>query len=60
MAPFKKGEAWILLGLALSAVVLYTVGIVIGSPLLILIGTVVTTALYFLVRFRGKRQAPRN
>jgi hypothetical protein len=60
MPPFKKSEAWILLGLAFGAVVLYTVGIVVGSPLLVLIGTVVTTVLYFLVRFRGKRQAPRN
>ena len=55
--PFNKGQAWLLLGLAVIAVVLYTVGIVVGSPLLILIGTVVTTALYFLVRSRAKRQA---
>ena len=57
---FKKGPAWLLLGMAVVAVVLYTVGIVIGSPLLILIGMVVTTALYFLVRSRAKRQTPRN
>jgi hypothetical protein len=55
--PFNRGSAWVLLGLALIAVVLYTVGIVIGSPVLILVGTVVTTALYFLVRSRSKRQA---
>jgi len=54
--PFNRGSAWILLGLAVIAVVLYTVGIVIGSPVLILVGTVVTTALYFLVRSRSKRQ----
>jgi hypothetical protein len=59
-SAFKKGPAWLLLGLAVVAVVLYTVGIVIGSPLLILIGTVVTTVLYFVVRSRAKRQAPRN
>jgi hypothetical protein len=57
---FKKGPAWLLLGMAVVAVVLYTVGIVIGSPLLILIGTVVTTALYFVVRSRAKRQASQN
>lgn len=55
--PFNKGSAWVLLALAVIAVVLYTVGIVIGSALLILIGTVVTTLLYFLVRSRSKRQA---
>jgi hypothetical protein len=60
MPAFTKGPAWLLLGMAVIAVVLYTVGIVVGSPLLILIGTVVTTALYFLVRFRAKRQAPSN
>ena len=54
---FKKGPAWLLLGMAVVAVVLYTVGIVVGSPLLILVGMVVTTALYFLVRSRAKRQA---
>jgi hypothetical protein len=54
--PFNRGSAWILLGHAVIAVVLYTVGIVIGSPVLILVGTVVTTALYFLVRSRSKRQ----
>ena len=57
---FKKGPAWLLLGVAVVAVVLYTVGIVIGSPLLILIGTVVTTALYFVVRSRATRQASQN
>ena len=57
---FKKGPAWLLLGMAVVAVVLYTVGIVIGSPLLILIGTVVTTALYFVVRSRATRQASQN
>ena len=60
MPPFTKGPAWLLLGLAVAAVILYTVGIVVGSPLLVLIGTVVTTVLYFLVRFRGKRQTPPN
>lgn len=58
MPPFTKGPAWLLLGMAVIAVVLYTVGIVVGSPLLVLIGTVVTTALYFLVRYRGKHQTP--
>ena len=57
---FKKGPAWLLLGMAIVAVVLYTVGIVVGSPLLILIGMVVTIVLYFVVRSRAKRQAPRN
>ena len=57
---FKKGPAWLMLGMAVIAVVLYTVGIVIGSPLLILIGTVVTTVLYFVVRSRAKRQASQN
>ena len=57
---FKKGPAWLLLGMAVVAVVLYTVGIVIGRPLLILIGTVVTTALYFVVRSRATRQASQN
>jgi Flp pilus assembly protein TadB len=59
-SAFKKGPAWLLLGMALVAVVLYTVGIVIGSPLLILIGTVVTTVLYFVVRSQAKRRGPRN
>jgi hypothetical protein len=36
------------------------VGIVVGSPLLILIGTVVTTVLYFVVRSQAKRQTPPN
>jgi hypothetical protein len=53
---FNKRFAWLLLALAVIAAVLYTVGIVIGSPVLILVGTVVTTALYFLVRSRSKRQ----
>jgi hypothetical protein len=60
MPAFSKGPAWLLLGMAVIAVVLYTVGIVVGSPLLILIGTVVTTVLYFVVRSRAKRQTPRN
>jgi hypothetical protein len=60
VSAFKKGPAWLLLGMAVVAVVLYTVGIVIGSPLLILIGTVVTTVLYFVVRSRAKRQASQN
>ena len=59
-SAFEKRQAWLLLGLALVAAVLYTVGIVVGSPLLILIGTVVTTVLYFVVRSRAKRQAPRK
>ena len=60
MPAFSKGPAWLLLGMAVIAVVLYTVGIVVGSPLLILIGTMVTTVLYFVVRSRAKRQTPRN
>jgi Flp pilus assembly protein TadB len=60
MPAFEKGPAWLLLGMAVVAVVLYTVGIVVGSPLLILIGTVVTTVLYFVVRSRAKRQTPRD
>jgi hypothetical protein len=56
-SPFTKNSAWLLLGLAAAAAVLYTVGIVIGNPLLILIGMVVTIALYFLLRSRAKRQA---
>jgi len=60
MPVFSKGPAWLLLAMAVVAVVLYTVGIIVGSPLLILIGTVVTTALYFLVRSRAKRQTPRT
>jgi hypothetical protein len=60
MPAFRKGPAWLLLGLAVIAVVLYTVGIVVGSPLLILIGTVVTTVLYFVVRSQAKRQTPPN
>ena len=59
-SAFEKRQAWLLLSLALVAAVLYTVGIVIGSPLLILIGTVVTTVLYFVVRSRAKRQAPQG
>lgn len=59
-SAFEKRQAWLLLSLALVAAVLYTVGIVIGSPLLILIGTVVTTVLYFVVRSRAKRQAPQS
>jgi hypothetical protein len=53
----RKPEAWLLLGLVVLAAVLYTVGIVVGSPLLILIGTLVTTALYFVLRARSKREA---
>jgi hypothetical protein len=60
MPAFTKGPAWLLLGMAVISVVLYTVGIVVGNPLLVLIGTVVTTVLYFLVRYRGKRQTPRD
>jgi hypothetical protein len=59
-SAFEKRQAWLLLSLALVAAVLYTVGIVIGSPLLILIGTVVTTVLYFVVRSRAKRRAPQS
>jgi hypothetical protein len=54
--PIGKGPAWLLLALAVVAAVLYTIGIVIGSALLVLVGTVVTTVLYFLVRSRSKRQ----
>jgi hypothetical protein len=56
-SPFTKGSAWLLLGLASAAAVLYTIGIVIGNPLLIVIGMVVTIALYFVLRSRTKRQA---
>jgi hypothetical protein len=52
-----KPEAWLLLGLVVTAAVLYTVGIVIGSALLIVIGMVVTIALYFLLRARSRRDS---
>jgi hypothetical protein len=51
-----KPEAWMLLGLVVAAAALYTVGIVIGNALLILIGTLVTTGLYFVLRARAKRE----
>jgi hypothetical protein len=50
-----KREAWLLLALAVLAAVLYTVGLVVGSPVLLLIGTVVTVALFFFLRARARR-----
>jgi hypothetical protein len=54
MAPLERREAWAMLALAVVAATLYTAGIVVGSAGLVVVGGVVTVALWFVLRTRTR------